>query len=133
VRWYNDSMATAPERTVAALRSFDAPIVLLAGGRDKKLPWDEFATVAADKVVHLVLFGEAAPMIERVVRAHGGQRPVLHQAGDLAHAVETAASVARAGDVVLLSPGGTSFDAFKDFAERGNPGARGARQLRLGS
>jgi UDP-N-acetylmuramoylalanine--D-glutamate ligase len=119
VRWYDDSIATAPERTVAALRSFDAPIVLLAGGRDKKLPWDEFATVAAAKVAHLVLFGEAAPMIERVVRAHGGPGPELHQAGDLAHAVATAASVAHPGDVVLLSPGGTSFDAFKDFAERG--------------
>lgn len=125
VRWYDDSIATAPERTIAALLSFDAPIVLLAGGRDKKLPWEEFARIASERVVHLVLFGEAAPMIERVMagcfdRERPARRPVLHQAGDLGGAVAQAARVARPGDVVLLSPGGTSFDAFKDFAERGD-------------
>ena len=63
VRWYNDSIATSPERMVAALRAFEAPIVLLAGGRDKHLPWDEAAELILRKVRHLVLFGEAVPII----------------------------------------------------------------------
>jgi UDP-N-acetylmuramoylalanine--D-glutamate ligase len=128
VRWYDDSIATAPERTVAALRSFDTPIVLLAGGRDKKLPWEEFAAVAAERVRDLVVFGEAAELIAGAIerqqaaeRANGARArgPRVHRARDLAEAVALADRLARPGDVVLLSPGGTSFDAFRDFAERG--------------
>ena len=122
VRWYNDSIATTPERTVAALRSFDAPLVLLAGGRDKHLPWGEMAALTRRKVRHLILFGEAADLIERAVvaaQAAGSPRPAIHHAGTLERAVRIAAQVARPGDVVLLSPGGTSFDAYRDFEERG--------------
>jgi UDP-N-acetylmuramoylalanine--D-glutamate ligase len=125
VRWYDDSIATAPERTLAALRSFKEPIVLLAGGRDKELPWDEFAHEAVRRVRHMVTFGEAGPMIARVVERKAGERGQegglegITQVDTLEEAVETAARLARPGDVVLLSPGGTSFDAFRDFAERG--------------
>jgi UDP-N-acetylmuramoylalanine--D-glutamate ligase len=123
VRYYNDSIATSPERTVAALRSFDQPIVLLAGGRDKHLPWDEMARLTLEKVRCLVLFGEAAPIIEEAVRVSGFEfrvaRDFIHRCRTLDEAVETAAREARPGDVVLLAPGGTSFDAFKDFVERG--------------
>jgi len=124
VRWYNDSIATTPERTVAALRAFSGtPILLLAGGRDKHLPWDEMARLTCRQVRHLILFGEAAGLIERAVQEAGGRGqeaiPPIHQAGTLERAVELAACLARPGDVVLLSPGGTSFDAFRDFAERG--------------
>jgi UDP-N-acetylmuramoylalanine--D-glutamate ligase len=130
-KWYNDSIATAPERSLAALRSFDDPIVLLAGGRDKKLMWDEFATEVTRRVRHIVTFGEAGPMIARLfdgrtaAEAMGNEveRAVLEsvtETGTLEEAVEAAAVVSRAGDVVLLSPGGTSFDAFGDFAERGS-------------
>jgi UDP-N-acetylmuramoylalanine--D-glutamate ligase len=125
VRWYNDSIATTPERTVAALESFDLPIVLLAGGRDKHLPWDEMATLTWRKVRHLILFGEAAGLIEGAMRGSeraAGDSPYpthLHHAGTLQRAVELAALWARPGDVVLLSPGGTSFDAYADFAARG--------------
>jgi UDP-N-acetylmuramoylalanine--D-glutamate ligase len=127
--WYDDSIATAPERALAALRSFDEPIVLLAGGRDKKLPWDEFAQETLRRVRHLVTFGEAGPMIARVVEEAGNlQSPIsslqsleaITQVKTLEEAVEAAARVAQPGDVVLLSPGGTSFDAFKDFEERGD-------------
>jgi UDP-N-acetylmuramoylalanine--D-glutamate ligase len=121
-RWYNDSIATTPERTVAALRAFDAPIVLLAGGRDKHLPWDELAALAWTKVKHLVLFGEAGALIEcEMVRSPSavGGTCRLHRAGDLEEAVTLAACLVRPGDVVLLSPGGTSFDAYPDFAARG--------------
>ncbi len=123
VRYYNDSIATSPERTVAALRAFDQPIVLLAGGRDKHLPWDEMARLTLEKVKHLVLFGEAAPIIERAVQGARSKMQVagckMHECATLEEAVEVAAREAEPGDVVLLSPGGTSFDAFSDFAERG--------------
>jgi UDP-N-acetylmuramoylalanine--D-glutamate ligase len=125
VRWYNDSIATTPERAVAALQAFDAPLVLLAGGRDKHLPWEEMATLTWHKVRHLILFGEAASLIEGAMQSArdkapgAGHETQIHQAGTLARAVEVATQVARPGDVVLLSPGGTSFDAYQDFAARG--------------
>jgi len=74
VRWYDDSIATAPERSLAALRSFEKPIVLLAGGRDKKLPWAEFADETVRRVRHLVTFGEAGPMIAQVVEEERGRQ-----------------------------------------------------------
>lgn len=136
VRWYNDSIATTPERTVAALKSFSAPIVLLAGGRDKHLPWEEMATLTWQRVRHLILFGEAAGLIETAMEAaHGQQQGAgrsgsspsqvtgpetqIHHASTLERAVQLAARLATAGDVVLLSPGGTSFDAYRDFVARG--------------
>jgi UDP-N-acetylmuramoylalanine--D-glutamate ligase len=117
--WYNDSIATAPERTLAGLRAFDAPLVLLAGGRDKDLPWDDFAAQVAGRVDHLVAFGATAEMIAGKVRAVPGAALTVDTAPGLREAVEIAARRAAAGDVVLLSPGGTSFDEFTDFAERG--------------
>jgi UDP-N-acetylmuramoylalanine--D-glutamate ligase len=119
VQWYNDSIATSPERTVAALRAFDAPIVLLAGGRDKHLPWDEMVSLTWQKVRHLVLFGEAAGLIEKAMESRGPGLTTIHQAGDLSRAVARAATLALPGDVVLLSPGGTSYDAYPDFVARG--------------
>jgi len=121
VRWYNDSIATTPERVAAALRAFEAPMVLLAGGRDKHLPWEEMATLAQRKVRHLILFGEAAGLIEQAMQAVSRAERLceIHQAGTLEGAVELAARLAQAGDVVLLSPGGTSFDAYRDFVARG--------------
>jgi len=132
VRWYDDSIATAPERSLAAVRSFEEPIVLLAGGRDKKLPWDEFADETVQRVRHLVTFGEAGPMVAEIVEARwvkgreaGSRRQEarlegIAQVGTLEEAVEAAARLAQPGEVVLLAPGGTSFDAFRDFAERGD-------------
>jgi len=119
-RWYNDSIATAPERTMAAVRAFDEPIVLMLGGRDKNLPWDVLAKLVCKRVDHLVLFGEAGEMIGKTVASLPEGRGVdIRRADTLEGAVALAAEVASAGDVVLLSPGGTSFDEFKDFAERG--------------
>jgi UDP-N-acetylmuramoylalanine--D-glutamate ligase len=119
--WYNDSIATAPERAMAAIRSFSEPIVLLAGGRDKKLPWEDFAALVHQRVDHLVLFGEAAGLVQRAVGpAVPSRRPyTLEMCENLEQAVQAAARVAEAGDVVLLSPGGTSFDEFRDFEARG--------------
>jgi UDP-N-acetylmuramoylalanine--D-glutamate ligase len=119
--WYNDSIATAPERTLAAIRSFEEPIVLLLGGRDKDLPWEELAAVVRERVDHVVLFGEASGKIAAALgQPARGRRPyTLERCENLEQAVRSAAGVAEKGDVVLLSPGGTSYDQFKDFEERG--------------
>jgi UDP-N-acetylmuramoylalanine--D-glutamate ligase len=126
--WYNDSIATAPERAMAAINSFEEPLVLLAGGRDKNLPWQDFGNLVCQRVDHLILFGEAADKIEQALqdaaqdngRDVTKQRPytTTHCIG-LKEAVQAAARIVEAGDVVLLSPGGTSFDEFRDFENRG--------------
>jgi UDP-N-acetylmuramoylalanine--D-glutamate ligase len=125
-RWYDDSIATAPERSLAAMRSFDEPIVLLAGGRDKDLPWGAFADETLRRVRRLITFGEAGPMIAELVaeemerEGDGTTLEEILPVGTMEEAVAEAARVAQPGDVVLLSPGGTSYDAFHDFAERGD-------------
>lgn len=121
VRWYNDSIATAPERSMAAIRAFEEPIVLMLGGRDKDLPWEELMKLASERVHHVVLFGEAAEKIQKTVDSLGlrEKRFTVTRTNGLHEAVLQAADAANPGDVVLLSPGGTSFDEFKDFAERG--------------
>ncbi len=120
--WYNDSIATAPERSIAAINSFQEPLVLLAGGRDKDLPWHTFARLVLKRVKQLILFGEAADLIERALQDEiksGIEEIPYQKCTNLKEAVQKAADIAEAGDVVLLSPGGTSFDEFVDFAERG--------------
>jgi UDP-N-acetylmuramoylalanine--D-glutamate ligase len=118
--WYNDSIATAPERAIADIRAFEEPLVLLLGGRDKNLPWDDLAALVRHRVDHVILFGEAAGLIKRAIGSSTGSRPYSIAVCDsLEQAVQVAAEVIMPGDVVLLSPGGTSFDAFRDFAERG--------------
>jgi UDP-N-acetylmuramoylalanine--D-glutamate ligase len=120
VRWYNDSIATAPERSIAAICSFTEPIVLMLGGRDKNLPWGDLAKLIHERVDHVVLFGEAGEMIQKTITGFSGVGSVdIRRANTLKEAIPLAAEAASAGDVVLLSPGGTSFDEFKDFAERG--------------
>jgi UDP-N-acetylmuramoylalanine--D-glutamate ligase len=120
--WINDTIATAPERSIAAIKSFDEPLVLLAGGRDKDLPWANFAKLVQKRVRHLILFGEAANLIEGIVLSalQEGERGVhIQKCNELESAVKYAAEIVEPGDVVLLSPGGTSFDQFTDFTERG--------------
>ena len=115
VQYVNDSIATAPERALAALAAFDEPVILLAGGRDKDMVWDEWAQQVARRTKFVVLFGELAPMLARRLDA----RVPLARVDTLAEAVSIAHGKAAGGDVVLLSPGGTSFDGYTDFVERG--------------
>lgn len=123
VRYYDDSIATAPERLAAGLKVFEAPVVLLCGGRDKHLPWEEAAALMLQRCRHVVLFGELGPMVADVLahlRAATPDAPAQWTiAPRLADAFVAARRIARPGDVVLLSPGGTSFDEFRDFAQRG--------------
>ena len=106
---------------MAAIHSFDNPLVLLLGGGDKNLPLGDLADLVHQRVDHVVVFGETA---EKVMQALGTSQPG-HRPYTLAHctclqeAVQADAAAAEHGDVILLSPGGTSFDEFKDFEERG--------------
>ncbi|WP_299027507.1 UDP-N-acetylmuramoyl-L-alanine--D-glutamate ligase [uncultured Thermanaerothrix sp.] len=131
VSWYNDSIATAPERTAAAIRAFSEPLVLLLGGRDKNLPWEDLARLIHERVDHVIVFGESAPKILQVLGPQqSGQRPyTLEHCPTLEEAVLAAARVAEPGDVVLLSPGCTSFDAFRDFEARGEAFRQWVMQL----
>ncbi|MCS7060080.1 MAG: UDP-N-acetylmuramoyl-L-alanine--D-glutamate ligase [Anaerolineae bacterium] len=123
VRYYDDSIATAPERLMAALQCFEQPVILLCGGRDKHLPWTAAVEMMRQRCKHIVLFGEMAGLVHEEIKRQstdGAPMPPTTVCNTLDEAVQTAASVAQAGDIVLLSPGGTSYDAFKDFAERGD-------------
>ncbi|MBX3012837.1 MAG: UDP-N-acetylmuramoyl-L-alanine--D-glutamate ligase [Caldilineaceae bacterium] len=146
VTWINDSIATAPERAMAALRSFTAgeqTLILLAGGKDKNLPWDSFADEVIGRVNYVIGFGHAGSMIIEKIqeRAQYTKRraPNCAFVQRLDEAVALAARVAgltpattkidlngqgehshpALPTVVLLSPGGTSYDAYRDFEERG--------------
>jgi UDP-N-acetylmuramoylalanine--D-glutamate ligase len=118
VTWINDSIATAPDRTEAALRTFTQPVVLLAGGYDKGLSFDGLAPLICERVRVLVLFGKTADAIAAAVDAAGGG-PEVVRVDDLAAAVRKADARAQPGDVVLLSPACASYDQFRNFEERG--------------
>lgn len=118
VRYYNDSIATTPDRTEAALRSFTQPIILLAGGSDKKLSYAGLGRTIHAGVKKLILFGATAPAIRRAV-LDCGDFP-LEMVHNLEQAVALAGEEAEAGDVVLLSPASASFDQYSDFAARGD-------------
>ncbi|MGV3760110.1 MAG: UDP-N-acetylmuramoyl-L-alanine--D-glutamate ligase, partial [Actinomycetota bacterium] len=121
VRWFDDSKATAPHATRAAIQGFES-VVLIAGGRNKGLDLSELAE-AADRVRGVVAIGEAAG---EVAAAFDGRCPV-RTASSMDHAVEEAAGLARAGDVVLLSPACASFDWYRSYAERGDDYVRAVR------
>jgi UDP-N-acetylmuramoylalanine--D-glutamate ligase len=122
VRYYNDSIATSPTRAIAGLRAFDEKVILIAGGKDKGIAFDVFGEEIVSKVKTLVLTGLTAGKIRSAVEeAHGYSRgaPNILVCDDFKEAVLAAAGSAKAGDIVLLSPGCTSFDCFKNFEERG--------------
>lgn len=122
VRWYNDSIATSPTRTVAGLRSFDERLIVIAGGYDKHLSFDPLAPVLLERAKRLILTGQTAGQIEAAVKNAKGFAEsglVIDHASDLAEAVRTANAAARSGDVVILSPACASFDAYENFEARG--------------
>jgi UDP-N-acetylmuramoylalanine--D-glutamate ligase len=124
VAWINNSIATAPERVMATLRSYSEPVVLLVGGRDKKLPWEDLAVLATTSCRAVIGFGEFGPQAVEIMRRAQAQAidprlQTIEVVKDLPEAVRLAREIAQPGDVVLLSPGGTSYDAYVDFAARG--------------
>jgi UDP-N-acetylmuramoylalanine--D-glutamate ligase len=135
VRYIDDSIATSPARATVALEALDAPVLLIVGGRDKRLPWEDFARLAIRKARALFLIGEAAPLIEEAVRAQlrrvSGrlQEANIRRCPSLEQAVREASRAAVAGDIVLLSPGCTSYDMFRDYEERGEAFAQAVEAL----
>jgi len=124
VAYYNDSIATTPDRTLAALRSFSQPLILLLGGREKHLPLEELAEEACRRCRAVIFFGESGPILQEAVqraadRLSDDDRPRLMRVKSVAEAVETAHALAQTGDVVLLSPACTSYDAYDNFEGRG--------------
>lgn len=124
VLYVNDSIATTPDRTVAALSAFDRPIVLIAGGYDKGIPFTQMAeALLSAEVRSVVLVGQTADAIaaelQWVAERDGRRPPVMHKVDTFEAAVNRAAADARPGDVVLLSPGCASYGMFNNFVERG--------------
>ncbi|MCZ6632891.1 MAG: UDP-N-acetylmuramoyl-L-alanine--D-glutamate ligase [bacterium] len=117
ITYYNDSIATSPDRTRVALEAFSGRVVLIAGGSDKGLAFDRLGPVIAEKVCDLILMGKTGDAIAGAVPRDG--RVVFHRAETLEDAVCVAKSVAQNGDVVLLSPASASYDMFRNFEERG--------------
>ncbi|MBQ4092600.1 MAG: UDP-N-acetylmuramoyl-L-alanine--D-glutamate ligase [Firmicutes bacterium] len=120
VRYVNDSKGTNPDSVFKALASYgDAPIVLLAGGRNKGNCFDDLAVVIREKCRDLILMGEAAEDMRGSALKAGMDEGSIHMVADMAEGVALAHKIAVDGDVVLLSPANASFDQFKSFEHRG--------------
>ena len=119
VRYYNDSIASSPSRTIAGLRSFPEKVILIAGGYDKKIPYDVLGPEICAHVKKLFLGGATGPLIRAAVEACDGDKPEIFDCDNFESAVRAAAAAAREGDVVLMSPASAAFDQFKNFAVRG--------------
>lgn len=122
VKWYNDSIASSPTRTIAGLNSFDEDIVLIAGGYDKHLDYEPIAEPIINKVKTLILMGQTSDKILEVVQnklKEQGKELPIHKVETLEEAISKAKQSAKPGQVVLFSPASASFDMFKNFEERG--------------
>lgn len=117
VRFFNDSKATNPQSTITALQSFAAPVLLLAGGYDKGADFSCLAPVVSKKAAHVVCYGQTGPKLAQALFQAGYTH--VSSARDLAQAFARAWQRAGKGDVILLSPACASWDAYKDFEERG--------------
>ena len=120
VRYYNDSIASSPSRTIAGLRSFDQKVILIAGGYDKHIPYDVLGPEICAHVKKLFLGGATGPLIQETVCNCDGEKPEIVDCGDFTSAVHAAAAAAQPGDVVLMSPASAAFDQFKNFMVRGD-------------
>ena len=123
VRFYNSSIDSSPSRTAAALSALPKAPIIILGGEDKNVPFDGLAQDVCTRVKAAVVTGVAAPKILSAIEncpEYDPKRVVVKHIDDFREAVISAAHMAESGDIVLLSPACTSFDHFKDFAERGN-------------
>jgi UDP-N-acetylmuramoylalanine--D-glutamate ligase len=122
VRFYNDSIASSPSRTIAGLRSFSEKVILIAGGYDKHIPYDVLGPEICAHVKTLILGGVTGPLIREAVKKCPEYDPnalEILDCGTFGPAVRTAAAVAKEGDIVLMSPASAAFDQFKNFMVRG--------------
>lgn len=132
VRYYNDSIASSPTRTIAGLKCFPEKVILIAGGYDKHIPFDDLGPAVIKHVKLLILTGDTAPKIRAAVQNAPGYRegcPTIQEYGDFQDAVKAAHKAAEEGDVILLSPACASFDHFKNFMERGETFKKIVREI----
>ena len=123
VTYCNDSIASSPTRTIAGLKAVKERPILIAGGYDKHIPFDELGDEICRRAKALILTGDTAGKILSAVRSsryYDGAALPIRVIGDFREAVLAASQMAEEGDLVLLSPGCASFDRFKNFAERGD-------------
>ena len=122
VKYYNDSIASSPTRTIAGLKSFDQKVILIAGGYDKHIPFEPLAPYIVEKVKKLYLCGNTAEKIKAAIESYEGYKgvPEIVITENIESAVKLAANEAEKGDIVTLSPACASFDAYPNFVARGN-------------
>lgn len=124
VSYYNDSIASSPNRTISGTLSlFDKKIILIAGGYDKKIPFDSLAREIVKKASVLILLGETTNKIENEItklKDYSKEKLAILKTSSMEDAVKKAAENSKSGDIVVLSPACASFDLYKDFEERGN-------------
>jgi len=118
VRYYNDSIASSPSRTIAGLRSFAEKVILIAGGYDKCIPFDDLGVEISKSAKLLICTGATGEKIAQATEKTGNSPEIL-RIEDFYEAIRTASSRASEGDVVILSPAGPAFDKFKNFMVRG--------------
>ncbi len=123
IKWYNDSIATSPTRTIAGLKCFDGNIILIAGGYDKNFDYGCLAPELLKKVKTLILMGNTAKKIEQAVKNDDGYNEndiKIFNVSNMEEAVDMAQNVATDGDIVFFSPASASFDLYKNFEQRGD-------------
>lgn len=120
VRYYNSSIDSSPNRSINTLNVFDKKVIMIAGGKDKGISYDEIGPAIKEKVKTLILIGKTADSIEEAVKKAGAEDVEIIRCSSYDEVVTTAHKKAIPGDVVLLSPASTSFDMFSNFEERGN-------------
>lgn len=120
VKFYNSSIDSSPNRTINTLKVFKEKVIMISGGKDKGIPYDEIGPVIAERVKTLILIGATAGKIkEALLAAKGHEQVEVIECKEYSEAVNEAYKRAQSGDVILLSPASTSFDRFKNFEERG--------------
>jgi len=121
VRYYNDSIASSPTRTIAGLKAFDKKVILIAGGYDKNIPYAPLAPLIKEKVKLLITMGDTAQKIEDALKDDASPSPIPEtiRVSDMQAAVALASSRAQDSDIVLMSPASASFDKYKNFEARG--------------
>lgn len=122
VKWYNDSIATSPTRTIAGLNAFNQKLIIIAGGYDKEIPFEPLAPIVNRRVKALILMGQTADKIEKAVRSevnYDNKSIQIRHADNMEGAVAIANEIARSGDIVSLSPASASFDKYDNFEQRG--------------
>ncbi|MEE9370277.1 MAG: UDP-N-acetylmuramoyl-L-alanine--D-glutamate ligase [Sedimentisphaerales bacterium] len=133
IRWYNDSKATTPQSAIASLEAFEQPVIIIAGGYDKNLPFDELGAKIAQRAKAVILIGQTAQKIAdaitKLATEDTEKRMKVDIADSFSEAVSLAQKLAASGDVVLLSPACASYDMFDNFQHRGQEFCRLVRRI----